>query len=386
MAIGYGGIQTYRNRESGIEPRPLGGEVLDVKNAHVHSPQRPAPWARCRVQFYSVIGLAPAGNADYYALMSDDPKGPDNRAPLSDAAPDAVFIQEFEKVIQSYAEAVTDDKPEEAQNAAMQALLMAGEEALKNPTPSLLLKQEAGDYENKGDWAGAEAAYRKVVVLEESSGNFGMIAKAQMDLSRLLRLLGRLDEAWRFACQATTSARHTEIFPVLLMALSNESLCALDRGDYAGALKTAAEGVQVIEPGKIYEQMSAKALITRARCLLATGDPAGADLDLASSWEKLKARFGSALMPGPLLALANWWEVKSQLEEKRANMEGAREAMARAIGYLRRMQGPYALFALARTLERVSALSSSGGESIEAERASSEAKAIRRDLHLPLPD
>jgi hypothetical protein len=79
----------------------------------------------------------------------------------------------------------THDKPEEVQNAAMQALLMAGEEALKNPTPSLLLKQEAGDCEDKGDWAGAEAACRKVVALEESLGNFGMIAKAYMDLSIL---------------------------------------------------------------------------------------------------------------------------------------------------------------------------------------------------------
>jgi hypothetical protein len=89
------------------------------------------------------------------------------------------------------------------------------------------------------------------------------------------------------------------------MALSIKSLCALDRGDYSGALAAASEGVQVIEPGKLYEQMSAKALITRGRCLLATGDPAGADLDLASSWEKLKARFGFALMPGPILALAS---------------------------------------------------------------------------------
>jgi tetratricopeptide (TPR) repeat protein len=382
MAIGYGGIQTYRNRESGIEPRPLGGEVLDVQNPHIHSPQRPAPWARCRVQFYSVIGLAPAGNADYYALMSDDPKGPDNRAPLSDTAPDAVFMKEFEKVIQSYAEAVTDDKPEEAQNAAMQALLMAGEEALKNPAPSLLLKQEAGDCEDKGDWAAAEVAYRKVLALEESSGNFGMIAKAQMDLSRLLRLLGRLDEAWQFACQATVAARRTEIFPVLVMALNNESLCALDRGDYAAALKAAAEGVQVIEPGKMYELMRAQSLVTRARCLLVTGDPAGADLDLTSSWETLKARFGSASMPGPTWALANWWQVKSQLEEKRSNVGAAREAMAKALESFRQLQGPYALFAVARALERVCALSSLGGDPIEAERASTEAKAIRRDLHI----
>lgn len=318
--------------------------------------------------------------------MSDTPEGSGNKEPLREANPDPLFMTEFEKVIHSYAEAVTDDKPEEAQNAAMQALLMAGEEAVKHPTPSLRLKEEAGNCEDKRDWAGAEAAYRRVLALEESSGNFGMIAKAHIDLSRLLRLLDRHDEAWQFACQATAAARRAKIFPVLVMALSNESLCSLERTDYPAALAAASEGVQVIEPGKIYEQMRARALITRARCLLATGDHAAADLDLASSWEMLNTPLGSTLLPGPLLARANWWEVKSRLEEQRANVEGAREAMHGAIEHLRQLQGTYTLFAVARALERVSRLSILASDSFAAEHAAGEAKAIRRDLHLPSAD
>ena len=254
----------------------------------------------------------------------------------------------------------------------------------QDPTPSLLLKQKARDSEDSGDWVGAEMAYREVLALEESLGDFGMIAKAHLDLSRLLRLLGRLHEAWQFACQATASARRTRIFPVRVMALGNESLCALDRGDSAVALKAASEAVQVIEPGKIHDVMRARAQVTRAGCLVATGDPLSADSDLWSSWDMLKfPPFGSMPMSGPVVALANWWEVKSQLEEQRGNVGGARAAMARAEGHLRLLQGPYALFARAKVLDHVAALSSLAGDSPAAERAAAEAKGIRIDLRVP---
>jgi tetratricopeptide (TPR) repeat protein len=313
--------------------------------------------------------------------MSNDPIGPSQNEPLPKASHDPGFMKEFEKVIKRYAEAASDGRAEEAQNAAMQALMMASEDAVKNPTPNLLLKKEAHSCETQGDWAAAEAAYRKALALEESSGNLGMIAKAHMDLCRLLRVLGRLDEARQFACEATAAARRTQIFPVLSMALDLQAHCALDRGDRAAALKASSEAVQVIEPGRIYDSMRAKALITHAKCSLASGDSAAADADLVSSWELLQARF-STLMPGPLLTLANWWEVKSQLEEHRRNLNGARESISRAIEYFRQLQGTYGLLAVARALQQASRLSTLAGDLLDAERTSAEVKQIRSDLRL----
>jgi hypothetical protein len=326
--------------------------------------------------------MASAAATKSEILMSNDLNGPDRNEPVPGTAPNPAFMKEFEQTIQSYAKAVSDDRPEDAQNAALQALLMAGEEALRNPTPSLRLKEEVGQCEERGDWADAETACRKVLALEESSGKWGMIAKAEMDLYRLLRLLGRLNEAWEFACRATTSARRTEIFPVLVMALECQVRCALDRGDTAGALTAASEAVQIIEPGELYDQMRARALAARARCSLASGELAAAESDLASSWALLQTRSGTAVLPGPILTLANWWEVKSELEEQRGSPESAREAMTKAIEYLRQLHGPYALFAVARALTRLSTLLNQAGDSFEAERAADEATAIRRDLRL----
>ena len=50
--------------------------------------------------------------------------------------------------------------------------------------------------ETAGDWAGAEAAYLNLLKLREQSGNFGMVAKPLLDLSRLYRHTGKLEPAW----------------------------------------------------------------------------------------------------------------------------------------------------------------------------------------------
>ncbi len=292
-------------------------------------------------------------------------------------------MKEFEKVIQSYADAVAADKQEEAQAAAMKALMLAAQEGMKHPTPCLLLKQKANDCEEAGDWSGAEAAYREVLVLEERSANAGAIAKAQMDLCRLLRVLGRLDEAWEFALLASASARVSAFSPVLAMALDVESFCAAQRGDSVAALRAANEALGIIEPDKLYNLMRAKALVSRAQALLLNGQRKGAEADLASAWTLLQSRPGNAALPGPGFAMAHWWEVKSRLEEQAGNLPGAREAMAAALEYLRRFSGVYQRVALARVLQQASALSRLANDFCEADAASNEATIIRTDLHLP---
>jgi hypothetical protein len=158
----------------------------------------------------------------------------------SDEAPDPQIMKKFEEVIDSWVEATTADRTEDANQAAMQALLIAGTESLKNPSPEVMLKNEADDFESKGNWREAETVRRKVVALAESSGNFARIASAQLDLCRLLRLLGRREEAWEFAYAATVSVRRTKLWPLLVTALIRESLCALDREDSAKALAAAS--------------------------------------------------------------------------------------------------------------------------------------------------
>jgi tetratricopeptide (TPR) repeat protein len=109
-------------------------------------------------------------------------------------------MEKFQKIIENYSKAVEADNPEDAQAAAMEALMFAAAEAEANPSPHLIQMEEAANCEAKGDWAGAEAAHKRVIEMQRASGPEGAVMKAQMDLSRFYVLLGRLDEAWNYAC------------------------------------------------------------------------------------------------------------------------------------------------------------------------------------------
>ena len=78
----------------------------------------------------------------------------------------------------------------------MQVFLLAAEHAGKNPTPELSLREEACECEARRDWAGAEAIYRKLLAMAESSDHaphakFGRIHKAQRELCSLFLLQGQ---------------------------------------------------------------------------------------------------------------------------------------------------------------------------------------------------
>jgi len=167
------------------------------------------------------------------------------------------------------------------------------------------------------------------------------------------------------------------------MTLLNEVFCTLALEDPGRALTAASEAVQLVEPGKLHANMRARALTARARCLLATGDPAGAEADLASAWELLPTNPGLMMMPGPIWTFANWWEAKSRLEHKLGNDFRAREAITLAIEHRRQAEGAHALLALARSLELLGEISRAGGDLAAEEQALNEAKSIREGLHIP---
>jgi tetratricopeptide (TPR) repeat protein len=317
--------------------------------------------------------------------MSDPSADPTKGQVPPEPAPDAAFMKKFEDAIVSWAELNSTGKPEEIHAASCQLMSMVIEERLRNPDPEVLVMDEADDLERKGDWQGAEALHRKLLAVKQESGNFGWIAKMQMDLCQLLRAVGRYDEAWEFACAATEAARRWEAtYLLLVMALLCKSGCASDRGDSANALAAASEAVALLKPEKLTDKMRAKALTARAKSLLARGDTEGAGLDLTAGWELLDPDSGPFMVPGEVFALANWWEVESEREERRGNHWQARDAIARSIEYRRQLPSPYALVTLARSLARLAGFLTTFGDEEGAFRASSESKSIREALHLPV--
>jgi len=249
--------------------------------------------------------------------------------------PDPEFQKEFQHAIEAYAEAVNASDTGGADEAAMKALMLATEEAMKHPTPSLQLAAEADACETAGDWPGAEAAYHRVLAIQESTGDFGLIAKPQLDLSNLFCLLGRLEDAWRYACAATASARRGGLSPLVAMTLRNQALCALQRNDVASALRAAEEAVGVIEPGRLTNSSRATALATRARCLVASGDLERAETDLKSAWDILSKGLPLSFAAGPVAALARWHEAQAELHVRKEAFPEAAAGLSQAIEYRR---------------------------------------------------
>jgi hypothetical protein len=167
------------------------------------------------------------------------------------------------------------------------------------------------------------------------------------------------------------------------MALENQVACAETRGDVKAALAEASEMVKVIEPSRIYDSMRARAFLTRANCRIDADDLEGASADLALSWDLFNSISIFKNLPGPVAAIAYWWEVKSRILECHGSMSEAREAMAKSIENKRGSQGTYRRLALARALKRLGYLTKRCGDLDASEQALAEANSIRKELRLP---
>jgi tetratricopeptide (TPR) repeat protein len=317
---------------------------------------------------------------------SEPPANPPKPAenPENSAPPEG-----FLRAIEAYRDGATTNNKQQMEAAALNALLLAAEAAQKNPSPSILLKQEAAECETRGDWAGAETCRRKVLAAEEATGKAALVSKAHQDLSRLFLLLGDLEQAAASAQAATAAARQADLFPVLVMALENEVVCALRRSDSAAALEAAETAVKVVKDELIFDGLRAGALVTRARCRLAAGDLVGAESDLASSRSVLVEQEISPLFAGAKSRTARWWEVTAALRTQQRDLHGACEACAetvkihRHVASLPQASGPYPLAALARALERLGEALNAAGKSEGGQAEKTEARRIWSELGLP---
>lgn len=314
---------------------------------------------------------------------------PDGQPPFGESQRSSAPNEAFIRALEAYQKGVSANNTEQIEAAALDMLTQAARDAEKNPTPELALKCEAGERESRGDWVGAETCYRKVLALEEATGNAGLICKAHYDLSRLFLLVGDLERADACARAATAFGREVGIFPVLVMALENQALCGLRRSDYAGALDAASQAVAAVEPGRIHEGMRAGALAIRARCRVASGDIAGGESDLAECKPILLDKEISPIFAGSHSARASWWEVTAGMRAHQGELWGACEAWAEAVNSRRHVaslghvSGPYTFAALARTLQQLGEAFDAAGKPEAGKTPMAEARRIWCDLGLP---
>jgi len=303
---------------------------------------------------------------------------------------DEAFDKKFQELVMTAGEAANAGKDEEAEQAAYTMLMMAGAKAMKSPSPQLQLANKASACESAGDWAEAEATYRELLALHERSGSPVQCAKPHCDLSRVLRFLGRLDEAWSHARAACECARPADLSPLTVMMLENETLCALERKDFSRALADAEEALQLLKPERMQNGIRMRTLTLRAWCRVESGDLKGAAMDLEAA-EELQSDLPFSGMGGAVSLRARWWETRAELSSRQGDLTKALQNLTEAMALRREAadgccsRGPYALVALARGLERFAEISKQLGDVAGGKEAIREAESLRRQAHLPSP-
>jgi len=264
--------------------------------------------------------------------------------------------------------------------------MLAVHRAEKNPSPDLALIKEATACEERGDWPGAESRYRQLVAMAETSTGLPQLCDANLKLCQLFLLLERFGLASEYAAAASAAARRTDISPLQVVALETQAICALRRSEFAGALEAATEAVGLVEAGRRHDHLRAGAWVARARCLVALGDKAGAERDLASSKPILLEREISPFFAGVHSTVAAWWEVAGSLCALRGEVDAAVENWSRAVerrrhvASLPQVAGPHTLSSLARTLVGFAKALETAGRLVEAKGAFDEARNIRHEI------
>jgi tetratricopeptide (TPR) repeat protein len=319
----------------------------------------------------------------------DHPANGDN--PPSKPFVDEDMMKEFQELIKTCTEAQRQGHTEEAEQAAMEAMMLAATRTEVNSGPDAQLYEEATKCEEAGDWEGAEAARRQVLALQEAVGNPSIIAEAHRRLCRLLQFLGKLDEAMESAKKATAAARESDLEALLAMALDNEANCALLKEDVDRALNLIKEALQIIGEDPLAQTLRSTLHVTRARGLVAQHDLTGAEQDLATCRKLLGEKPMFSWAGGISKLLADCWEIDAAVcvakDDWASAVECGRKAVAlrREVAQLPLLQGPGTSLALARSLEICAKNLRKTGHTATAKEQEMEASQIRQGLKLPEP-
>jgi tetratricopeptide (TPR) repeat protein len=303
---------------------------------------------------------------------------------MTDATPDAGRL---ERLLGACRGALEAGRMEEAEAAVLEFLALAAQ-APAEPTLESLLRDEAERREAAADWAGAEAAYRRMLAQARAESNDYAQFRAHEQLATLHGLLGRHAAALEEARAAVAAGRRADPPALLLMALNGQALCALRTGRVPEALAAASEALERAEGGALHDLQRGGALALRGACRAARGEWPAAEGDLGASWGLVRPHAALAFAAGVHGLLARWWAITARLRAAQGDGGGAVEAWEEAAGRVRHVAqlpqaaGPYARSALARALHGLGHALTAQGSDL-AEEALAESRSLRQAVGLP---
>ena len=297
--------------------------------------------------------------------------------------------EEFIKLIEGYAEAVHDDRLDEANLKALQAMVYVAEHVDEQVDPDLPLLNEASDCEERADWPGAEAIYKQRVVSALQSGEPVDLRSAYLGLSGFYSLLDKHAEAVEYSLLAIEAARKSDSEAAFGICADVHASCARAVGKIDEAIETVQEALALLpKDDHIYDLMVAGLRVELAECYRSAGNVEAASEELDSAIPVLERHAKMFIAAGAKSNLATALIVRARILTALGDTKSAdtlwKRAMrlAREVAALPHCSGAAARKSLARKLEEWSEFLRNTGKLRKSARAASESKQIRQRIGL----
>jgi hypothetical protein len=295
---------------------------------------------------------------------------------------------DLERLMGAYTDALEAGRMHDAEAAIMRFLALLAQTP-DEPTPESLLLDQAQCFEATADWAGAEAAYRRMLAPAQAQNHDYSQFRTHEQLAMLLGLLGRHGAALEEARAAVAAARRAELPTMLFLALDAQALYALRTDGVPEALRAVAEALERMECGALYDLARGRALALRGACRVALGEWPAAERDLEACWRVLQPQAAMAMAAGGQGTLVRWWAVTARLRAAQGDAHGAvqgwQEAVERGrhLAALPQVSGPYTQSTLARMLHGLGHAWTARGSPYLADEAFAESWSLRQAVGLP---
>ncbi len=300
---------------------------------------------------------------------------------------------EFTNILERFQKAMVAHNPEDVANATENVFALMEQRHLERKQSTQdLMSEEAMELEAAGDWAGAEATYRKI--LDLPGIDVPKVWEIHSKLASLLRLVGHPSEAIAHARIATATARKLDLVSAQVMAIQSESRLLLEMGLPETAMPLLEEALDLVNQDAIFEGMRPGLLVQRAKCNLTMGDmtqqtraTVQKDLDLA--FAQMAPMADAKIVTGIQATLADYWFAMSMLHFQTHSPDLALESVQKTLTLWEEIheqphsRGVFTLFSVSDALSKVSDAMLKCGRDAEAAQMKARCLQIRHGLKLP---
>ncbi len=192
-------------------------------------------------------------------------------------------------------------------------------------------RQRARACAEKGDEAGAEAAWREVIAAEEQTGEATFISKAHLHFGFWLLDTDQVEAAFANSTRLVEVSRRAEFSFVLWKALEHRVVCATRLNLMAPAMEAAGEAIQLADGCEDLVDHRGWSRVLRGKSLLELGEVERANEDLEACREDFADDARPKWQEDVFTWRIHWWELAAEIRMEQRNVRASVQARAKVV-------------------------------------------------------